>query len=167
LRRLRSRSEAGVTLVEVTVTSAVLLAVVAVFFAQLGSMQKTSQFASTRTEALDALRLAAARFTKDTRQASGVTVATAEQVVLETYVGAARTTVTYALVSSGTTTVLRRKQGSGQAVDLVTRLRTPSFFAYDTTDVTNVARVRLVLSTRPDSRHDAVSISTQASFRNV
>ena len=69
--RGQRRGQDGFTLVEVMVTSAILLLIVSAAMAVLVTAQRTTSFSGRRGQSQDDARLAMDRLTKDTRQLTG------------------------------------------------------------------------------------------------
>ncbi len=153
------------TIVELVVTSAVLLVALAAALSTLGSATRTARFADDRGQALDDLRVMAATFSKDVRQATQATEATPTDLVIDTYLGGTLTTVTW----SASATELTRQVGSQTPTVYVIDLTTPNVFSYygDEAVVSNVNRVRLSLATQPDPNYDPVVLQTDVEMRNV
>ena len=165
LRRRRA-DERGLTVVEVSMASSILLISLAVFFGSLTTTQQTTAFAEQRHRAFDQLRITADVFAKDIRQAVSINVATPSLITMETYVNQVVTTVTYRVVTEAGQRNLKRTQGAATSV-FVVKLTDSAVFGYDS-DVPNlVRRVRLLLTTIPDTRYGDVSLSTEVALRNV
>jgi hypothetical protein len=69
-RRRRDGGEAGFTIVELVVTSAILLLIVTATMAVLVAAQRATSFSNRRGQTQDEVRLAMDRLTKDLRQAT-------------------------------------------------------------------------------------------------
>ena len=75
VNRWRDRDpEAGITIVEVTIASAILLGIMAFAMSSLFTAQSGQEFARRRSQSLDELRLGAAAFSRDARQAKSAEV---------------------------------------------------------------------------------------------
>ncbi len=160
----RRSGEAGVTLIEVVIASAILLAALGVAVSGLDSQSRTSAYASQRSQALDDLRIMSTVFAKDMRASTGATAASSSDLTVRTYVNSSLTTVRWRAFDNR----LERTAGTATrtyVVDLVP----PAVFGFvpDTTDPPSIRRVRLALSTEPDPRYPAVTVETEVEMRNV
>ena len=167
MRRKRViRSEAGVTVTELSVTTALLLVVVTTAMMALTSGFGSSTYASARSKSLDDLRIMAAVFGKDARQAVLVTTATTSTVAMETYVNGTVKKVTWSATDDRLTRVVDGTPAENRVylVDLTT---TAVFSYYGETDATKVTRVRLAAATQPLDNHPPVEIVSDAEMRNV
>jgi len=173
MRRLfRERArEAGFTIVEAVITVALLGIVTIAVLGSMSSATESAQFASERNESLDQLRIMAANFTKDIRQATGATAidaATLSSVTVNTYVNGTIQSVRWRVVTGSDGDQLQRTVGSATPITYVVDLTTPQVFDFfGATDPTAVNRVGLNLATQPDARHPSVELSTIVEMRNV
>lgn len=152
------------------IASALLLLVVGFFLSSLDSASSASRYQRVRGETLDRLRLAAARFSKDARQAIEVSVADQDRIVMDTYVGTTAKEVTWRAVAdpAGGYNLERTVTGSGSEV-LVVSVLYPEVFSYYglRLDVTQVNKVRLVLEAQPDPKHPTLVLSSAVEMRNA
>jgi type II secretory pathway pseudopilin PulG len=163
-RHVRSRrSMAGTTLLELTITIGLVLIVVGVMLDSLGSAQRSERYASDRTEALDSMRSAIARFTKDVRQADGVDEnGSASHLEADTYVQGAVAHVVYD-ASGG---VLTRTVGSAPTETLIDRLATDAIFTYEPT-LETAEVVTIVLEVEPmTSPETTIELTSEVRMRN-
>ena len=160
------RSEAGVTLVEMSVTSAILLVVVVTAMSALTSGFGTSTYAKERSKSLDDLRTMAAVFGKDARQAVSVATATSSTVKINTYVNGVVKEVTWSAADDRLTRIVAGTPSENR-VYLVSLTTTAVFSYYGETDATKVTRVRLAAATKPLGNHPPVEIVSDAEMRNV
>ena len=165
--RARTRSdrdpEAGITIIETVVASALLLLVLATLLGALSSVTEASVYASDRSESLDQLRLMAANLGKDVRQASRVTTATQTEITLDTLVAGAPRTVTWRVTSGR----LTRTAGADTQVYVID-LSDEEVFSYNgETTPSLITRVRVALATQPDPRRPAVVVETETEMRNA
>src|SRR5687767_1378865 len=86
--------QAGVTLVELCVATTVLLIALAGILTSFAQAQQRAASDASRSVDVDNLRLAANIFAKDVREATTVTVADANKVVMDTTVNQTPQTVT-------------------------------------------------------------------------
>lgn len=158
------------TLLELTVASAMLLLVLGVFLGSLVSNQDAEQYTRLRNEALDDLRLMANAFAKEARQATRVTTNGDSRMVMDTSVAGVTRSVTYEVVAGGAgVRDLRRVQGSSVRVFNV-HLTSASVFTYNDGGVIppqDVRSVRISVGTRLSPRYPPVSLTTEVSLRNV
>lgn len=186
--------EAGMTVMELIVASAMLLLVVAIALGGLASFQQSQEFARNRSATLDELRLAAAAFSREARQASSVTVTgtapstgcntatvvCGNRVVLNTFAaGQPVTTVTWEIkqqpAGSGNvrlvrTTALGTTRTYGDRLLPVTSSSSQAFFAYrfiTSSDPNAKSTLTVRLSTQPQTRHPIVSLTSKVTTRNV
>jgi hypothetical protein len=164
VRAERRPGEAGITVVEVVVASALLLAALALALSGLDSQSRASAYATQRSQALDDLRIMSTDFSKDMRAAAGATAATSSDLTVRTYIRGSLTTVRWRAFENR----LERIAGTSTRTYVVD-LTTPAVFGFvpDTTDPASVRRVRLTLSTEPDPRYPAVTVETEVEMRNV
>lgn len=176
IRKLfRSKDDGGFSVLEVTIASFILLAVLSVFAGALVSLQETEQFTRKRNEALDDLRLMANTFAKEARHASSVQANGPTSFSMTTYSGAASfdtpKLVTYSAEPDGPSGFrLQRQEGSDVRIFNI-RLTGNQVFCY-TIDCTTVPRadvrsVRISVFTQLDARRSPVGLSTEVNLRNV
>lgn len=153
----------GTTLIELTVVMGILVLVVGVMLDALGGAQRSERFASDRTEALDNMRTAIARFTKDVRQSDGVDEnATASSFEMDTYVEGVYSHVVY--TASGDQ--LTRTVDGGPAEVLIKQLFTSSVFEFEpSADSAEVVTITLVVEpeTSPDT---TIELTSEVRMRN-
>jgi hypothetical protein len=155
-----------VTVLELVMASTLLLVVLATALSGLGSSMQTGRYATERDKSLADLRIMAAVFSKDARQATKVTTASASQVVMDTYVNGTIRNVTWTALAGKLTRTVAGAGGENRVylVDLTT---TAVFSYYDETDPARVTRIRLAIATRPLKNHPAVEILSDAELRNA
>jgi type II secretory pathway pseudopilin PulG len=166
-RRRGTRAERdqqyGTTLIELTVVMGILLLVVGVMLDALGGAQRSERYAADRTEALDNMRSAIARFTKDVRQADGVDEgATASTFSMDTYVGGVYSHVLY----TATGDRLTRSIDGGPAEVLIEQLFTTTVFEFEpSAESAEVVTITLVVEpeTSPDT---TIELTSEVRMRN-
>ncbi len=162
-RRSATSRERGATLIELTVVVGIMMLVVAVMLDSLGSAQRSERYAADRTEALDNMRFAIARFTKDVRQSAGVAPgATAQRFEMDTYVEGGMTTVVY----EATGDEMRRTVGSNPTEVLIDRLSSVSVFDFvPSAESAEVVTITLVVEpeTSPDT---TIELTSEVRMRN-
>lgn len=161
--------DAGFTLVEVMIGVALLGIAVVAMLGTLNRTTETARYAELRNQSLDQLRVMAATFGKDVRQAVRATAIDDNRLTIDTYVDGALRSITWRVepTSDGRDRFERFATGV-DPVEYVVDLTSPAVFSYEgKTDPLQVNRVRLTLATRPDPRHPAVSIETDLEMRNV
>jgi type II secretory pathway pseudopilin PulG len=160
----RPPSEAGISVIEVVVASALLLAALAIALSGLDSQTRQSVYAQQRSEALDDLRLMSTVFAKDVRASAGATAASPSDITIKTYSGGALTNVRWRAFGDR----LERTIGGVTSTYVVDLVSTAVFVSVPSGgDPANIRRVSLVLSTRPDPRYPAVTVETEVEMRNV
>ena len=156
--------EAGISLMEVVVASALLLTALAIALAGLDTQARTSAYATQRSQALDDLRIMSTDFSKDMRAAAGATAASSTDLTVRTYVGGSLKTVRWRAFENR----LERIAGTSTRTYVVDLVTSAVFgFVPDTADPSSVRRVRLTLSTEPDPRYPPVTVETEVEMRNV
>ncbi len=157
------RGQRGTSIIELTITVGLVLVVIGVMLDSLASAQRGERYASDRSVALDEMRSAMARFTKDLRQASGIDEgATAATLQADTYVQGTAAHVVYA-ASGG---VLTRQVNSSPAEVLIDDLVTDDVFAYDPgVDSAEVVVVRLEVRP-PTSPDTTIELTSEVRMRN-
>jgi prepilin-type N-terminal cleavage/methylation domain-containing protein len=163
--RRTSAAEHGFTLIELTITVAMLVLVLGMFFEALGSSQRSQSFAADRSEALDSLRTTIARVTKDARQATAIdATSSASRLDMQTYVDGVLATVVYQI--SGTT--LTRSLNGGTGIILMTNLASPSLFTYEPPASTNAQVVTILLQATPKhAPNTTVQLTSEVRLRNL
>lgn len=140
-----------------------MLLVAAVMLDSLASAQRSERYASDRAAALDELRAAMARFTKDMRQASGVAEGAGDaHLQVDTYVQGVAATVVYDVTGG----VLTRAVGTAPAEVLIDDLVTDAVFSYDP-DVATAEVVTIRLEVRPPtSPETTIELTSEVGMRN-
>ena len=175
-RRDRRADDNGVTILEVTIAAMLLIVALGAFSAGLARTQKTSNYATEREKSLDDLRLAAAEFTRDARQAAEVTTATTARVSFDQYLevnaahpGAEIVETTWEVINTAGGLQLKRTRNGGERVFLV-KLTSDTVFEYEPnvfTAVGEIRRIRLFMSTKPLQKYPDVDLTVEVSLRNV
>jgi prepilin-type N-terminal cleavage/methylation domain-containing protein len=162
--RRTSAVEHGFTLIELTITVALLVLVLGTVSEALTSSQRSESFAEDRSQTLDALQTTMARVTKDTRQATSIDPSSSASLLdMQTYVNGTLATVIYQI--SGT--ILTRTVNGGAAIDLVTNLASPSLFTYEPSS-TNAQVITILLQATPKhSPNTTVQLTSEVSLRNL
>ncbi len=165
MRRIRSRcrrtsaAEHGFSVIELTITVALLLVVLGMLFEALGSSQRSESFARDRSTTLDALQTTMARVTKDARQAKAIGPTSSDsRLDVQTDVNGSPATVVYQI--SGTT--LTRSVNGGAGIILMTNLASPSLFTYEPAVVTI-----LLQATPKHSPNTTVQLTSEVRLRNL
>lgn len=139
------------TIVEVAITSALLMIILLAIFNTLDSVSSSQAFQADRTKNLDDMRTILNKMTKELRQASTVSesTSTASSITFTTSINDVATQITYN--ASGTT--LTKKTGSAAAFPVLTNLASTSLFNYVTADsITGVQWVEINLQVTPARR---------------
>jgi prepilin-type N-terminal cleavage/methylation domain-containing protein len=162
--RLRAdrADDGGFTLIELMIVLAILALVMGVLFNTLWQTQKAEVYTRGRTEALDGMRTALNRMTKDLRQTYSINgLPTATQLDVNTYVQGTRARVVYDM-SGGT---LTRTEDGGAPVVIQSGLTNASIFNY-TADVPNL--VEIVFALKPSNLPDTtLTLEAEIRFRNL
>jgi prepilin-type N-terminal cleavage/methylation domain-containing protein len=158
------RRESGFTLVELLIVMALLGIVSVVLFTQLTSVQKGEVFERGRAEALDEMRVAMDRMSREIRQAYSVTpTPSASTLAIDTYVQGSPVHIVYTV--SGTT--LTRQAGSQVARPLQTGLANATVFEYEPS-ADNVEVVQIALAVHPPNLPDTtVEMESEVRLRNL
>ena len=155
--------EAGFTLVELLIVMSLLSIVMAVMLSTLFSVQRSETYTRGRTEALDEMRAAVNRMTKDLRQTSAtVGTYTASSLTVTTYVDGEEATVSF----NATGDTLTRSVNGGTPYPLVDDLTTTDIFTYTPTD-SDPNMVGVLLSVQPPALPDTIlNLEAEIEFRN-
>ncbi len=165
--RLRSARtsvpEAGFTVIELTVTVAVLTLVVGSLLNVFVSAQRSQSYVTDRSEALDNLRLGMDRMSKEIRQATVVSAAsTSTTLTITTYVNGVSEIVTWRV--SGST--LERVAPSGTVLAVLSRVVAGPVFTYSPS-VAGPLVIRVLLRmTPPKSPSTTLELTSEIRLRN-
>jgi Tfp pilus assembly protein PilW len=159
-------SEAGYTIVEMMITSALLIIVVISVLSALDSVSSTQAFQADRTNAIDDMRNVLNKMTHDLRQATAITDCGSNSATISfsTYINGTTTAIVY--TASGTT--LSRTQGSGTAFTVLKNLASTQVFTCSSaTDVTGVQWVTIDLKVTPKKLPTTtLELSSEVNLRN-
>lgn len=162
----RGIGEAGTTIVELAITSALLLLVLVTILSALDTVSNAQAYQADRTHNLDDMRNVINRMTRELRQATAVTdcTGTPSTITYTTYVNGVSTQVVYA--ASGTT--LTRKVGSGSAFPALTHLASTNVFTCTSASgVTGVQWVDINLQVTPQRHPDTTLVlDSKVNLRN-
>lgn len=160
---MRRAGERGVSLIELTITVSLVVLVVGAILSSLYSAQRSERYASDRSAALDEMRSAMARFTKDLRQADGLEEgATASNLEAGTYVQGVAATVEYTAAGG----VLTRSVNGGAAEILINRITEDTVFTFEP-DATSAEVVKITLVVAPVSSPDTtIELYSEVRMRN-
>jgi Tfp pilus assembly protein PilW len=177
----RCTGAAGVTIVELAITTALLLVVLLAAFNSFDTVSKSQAYQADRTQNLDDMRGALNRMTRELRQATSVTQPAATPsptITYVTYVNGVSTTIVYAATgtysavdgtcSTGSTCSLTRKVGTNAAFTVLTHLASNLIFtATSATDVTGIQWVEIDLSVNPArSPSTTLTLQSKVNLRN-
>jgi type II secretory pathway component PulJ len=150
---------------EVVVTSALLMLVVASMLTLFNGVQKTAAREQSRSETNDQLRLAMERLAKDIRQADAVRAgSTTSTIDLDTFASGVPTRVTWAV--SGAT--LTRAVDGGTPITIVERVQQAEAFTYTPT-ITDPTVVTITLVAKPlkfSADPVTVTLTSEVTLRN-
>jgi Tfp pilus assembly protein PilW len=137
--------------------------VVGAILSSLYSAQRSERYASDRSAALDEMRNAMARFTKDLRQADGLEEgATSSNLEADTYVNGVAARVEYAAAGG----VLTRAVNGGSAEILINRITEDTVFTFEP-DATSAEVVKITLVVAPVSSPDTtIELYSEVRMRN-
>lgn len=165
MRRISVRDERGVTILEVVVAAAILLAVTSAMLGTFTVAQRTTARNAARAESLGELRVVVQRLTKEARQAKLVRAGSSvSRLDIDTYINGAPRRVTY----EATGTTLTRAVDGGAAIVVLERLTNTSIFRYAPSleDATDIAMTVTVQPQTFDSDGARVSLSAEVEMRN-
>lgn len=169
MRPIRFRSprtsapDAGFTIIEVAVTTSILMVVIVSLLGVFISAQRSQAYVADRAQTLDDLRIAMDRLTKELRQATVVASgATATSISVQTYIAGATETIGWA--KTGET--LYRTDDWGGNIPLLAPVTNSDIFTYSpSADEPLVITVRL--ETRPRSSPDILlELTSEVRLRN-
>lgn len=165
MRRINARDEAGVTLVELITTSAILGIVVATMLTSFGVMQRTAARETSRSQTTDQVRVAIDRMAKDIRQAIAVNAgSTASRLDIDTYIDGVEHNVVYD--ATGVNLLTRAVDGS--AVTLLERMTLTTVFTYSP-DVSDPSVITIAVTAKPEKFSQDVSeisLASEVQLRN-
>jgi Tfp pilus assembly protein PilW len=172
--RVRVASEHGITVVEVAITTALLMIVLIAAFSSFDTISKSQAFQSDRSVALNDMRNALNKMTKELRQATSVTQPAStpsNTLTYITYVNGSSTPITYTVTGtcSGTPTcTLTRQVGSGSPYTVLKRLTNANVFTpTSATDVTGIQWVEIAVSVAPlKSPTTTLTLQSKVNLRN-
>jgi hypothetical protein len=140
--------------------------VLGVIYASFDGVMKSEAYSSDRTSALDDMRLALNRMTRELRQASAVNepVSTSSRIEFDSYGGGASRHVVYQV----TGTDLTRSVNGGSATTVLRRVVSPDVFVYvDAPPVPGAQWVRINLQVHPRRTPDTVLVlDSEVNLRN-
>ena len=179
-RQLSTRDEAGLSVVELMIASALMLVIVLAVLASLDSGTKTERGTQARSDTLIELRGGVTRFTKDVRQATAINVAgsSGSTIEMQTLILGTPTRLIYD-VSGGAfrravcTTLTLGTSCGGTPAPLVERVTSAAPFCYNppgctATPPAEVSAVRIALAGTPDVQAlQPLSITTDVQLRNL
>ena len=166
--------EAGVTVPELMVASAILMIALAGFFASFASLGQTSTYTAGRQRALDDLRITAGVFAKDARHATEIVdfdFSDGTEVVMETFVQGVTKQVTYQVVADDDDPSkynLERVELGGSPRLFVIKLTSESIFTTDNlSDPSLIRTIGIHMETQPNEKYPAVVLGTEVALRNA
>ena len=158
--------EAGTTIVEMIITSALLILVILTVLGAFDQVSKSQAFQADRTASIDDMRNALNKMTRDLRQATAITDCGSDAATVDftTYVNGSPTAVSYTV--SGTT--LQRKQGAGSYFTVLKNMASSEVFTCTSaTDVTGVQWVDIDLKVTPKKMPTTtLELTSEVNLRN-
>ena len=157
------KKETGFTLVELLVVMALLGVVMAVIANTLWTVQRSEAYTRGRTVALDDMRGALNRMTKDLRQSTDFnSTPTSSHLDIDTYVNGVSTHVVYDVTDG----VLTRSVGGGTAQLVQDELTTDDVFTY-TPDAAAPNVVSILFVVKPSNLpNTTLTLTAEIEFRN-
>jgi Tfp pilus assembly protein PilW len=164
-----------VTIVELSITTALLMVVLLAAFSSFDTVSKSQAFQADRSVMINDMRNALNKMTKELRQATAVTdpgATPSGTLTYVSYINGASTTVTYTVTGTCTTGTptcnLTRKVGSGTAFTVLKRLTSADVFTPTrATDVTGIQWVEIDLSASPLKSPDTtLTLKSKVNLRN-
>ena len=154
-----SAPERGFTLLEVTVSVALLMLVTAAMLASFATMQRTAARESSRSEAADQVRLTMERMSKEIRQAVDIyPTSTVDYLEMDTYVEG---TVQHVIYDARVDNILTRTI-DGSTITLLERLDVTAVWTYSP-DVTDPSVINVSLIAKPEKfKHDVATIELES-----
>ena len=154
------------TIVELMITSALLILVVLTALSAFDTVSGSQAYQADRTKNLDDMRNVLNRMTRELRQASSITEAssTATSVTFTSAINGTATQINY--TASGTT--LSKTIGAGTAFTVLHNLASTSLFTYvSASSVTGVQWVEINLQVTP-ARHPTTTLvlDSEVNLRN-
>lgn len=165
LWRRISAPERGFTLVEMSVTSGILLLLVTGMLAMFMTMQRTAVRQQSRSETADQVRFTMDRMLKEVRQAYDIIPgSTTSYLEMDTFVGGVAKRIIY---DARTPNVLTRTE-DGNTIVLLERLDVTTVWSYSP-DVTDPSVITVTLIAYPDkfeSDDTTVELTSEVKLRN-
>lgn len=154
------------TVLELTMATFLLLLVMVTALSGMTSGFQSNRYTVERDKSLADLRVMAAVFSKDARQATKVRSASASSIQMDTYVNGVVRTATWT-ASAGKLSRAVSGSGGENRVYLVDLTTTAVFSYYGESDPAKITRIRLAIATQPMANHPPVEILSDAEMRNV
>lgn len=158
-----ARSERGSSIIEVVITTGLVLLVMAGLLAGMHSVQKAEAYSRGRAEALDTMRTAMSRMTKEIRQGSTVVgTPTTDRLELETYVKGVPEAVTYSVEDGN----LTRREGAEEEVVLQELVNSELFSYLPSADSPEVVKITFVVEPQ-NLPATTVTVESEVRLRNL
>lgn len=154
-------------MIELCITSALLLLVLLTVFNALDSVSSAQAFQADRTQSLDNMRETLNKMTKELRQATVVRdapVSTSSSITFSTSINGVSTQIVYTATGAS----LTKQVGSAAAYTVLNRLETTDIFGYvSADDVTGIQWVSVDLEVSP-ARHPETTLvlNSEINLRN-
>lgn len=160
------------TILELCITSALLLLVLMSVLSALDSVSGAQAYQADRTQNLDNMRGVLNTMTKELRQATAVSdTSTASSLTFSTSINGVSTQIVYTVTGTGTTRILTKQMGSAAAYTALAHLdpdQTTAVFTYVIADnVTGIQWVKIDLEVSP-ARHPETTLvlESEINLRN-
>jgi Tfp pilus assembly protein PilW len=173
--RARTAGEAGITIVEVAITSALLMVVLVAVFNSFDTVSRSQAFQADRSVMINDMRNVLNKMTRELRQATNVTEPAStpsSTLTYVTYINGTSTTVTYTVTGTcapgSPNCTLTRQVGTGTAYTVLKRLTSSAVFTpTSATDVTGIQWVEIQLSASPVKSPDTtLTLQSKVNLRN-
>ena len=155
------------TIVELCITSALLMLVLLSVFSALDNVSGAQAYQADRTQNLDNMRGVLNKMTKELRQATAVSdppVSTASSITFSTSINGVSTQIVYTATGGN----LTKKVGTATAFTALKNLANTNIFGYVSADkVTGIQWVSIELSVKPARHPDTTLVlNSEINLRN-
>jgi len=159
LRRLLRTNDRGVTVLELTIASALTMLILLAVLSSLDSGTRSERISQARQEAEVTMRSAMSQVTRDLRQAVSIASgSTATLLDMQTLIDGVQHHVVYQVVGTSPNATLQRTVDSSAATTLAKNIVAPQAFCYQYIDPSCVASSISALSSPNDLSSVRISI---------
>ncbi|HEX9774948.1 MAG TPA: prepilin-type N-terminal cleavage/methylation domain-containing protein [Actinomycetota bacterium] len=160
-----SAREDGFTLVELVITGALMMVVLAAMLGIFSGLQRSAVRQASRSETADQVRLTMDRMIKEIRQSTAINAAsTASYLDMETFIGGTPANVVYDATTPG---ILKRTE-DGVTLIVLERLTVNALWTYSP-DAANPSTITVTLTAKPEkflADIAEVSLASEVERRN-